>query len=55
MLFLSAARMLGSGQLDLGTKEIIFRLLCAMDAPIMQLVTQRSTLENAFLRATSQE
>ncbi len=33
----------------------LFRLLCAMDAPIMQLVTQRSTLENAFLRATSQE
>lgn len=30
MLFLSAARMFGSGQLDLGIKEIIFRLLCAM-------------------------
>ena len=33
----------------------LFRLLCAMDAPIMQLVTQRSTLEDAFLRATNQE
>ena len=33
----------------------LFRLLCAMDAPIMQLVTQRNTLEDAFLRATSQE
>ena len=33
----------------------IFRLLCAMDAPIMQLVTQQDTLEDAFLRATSQE
>lgn len=31
----------------------IFRLLCAMDAPIMQLVTVRDTLEDAFLRATS--
>jgi ABC-2 type transport system ATP-binding protein len=33
----------------------IFRLLCAMDAPIMQLVTEQDTLEDAFLRATSQE
>lgn len=33
----------------------IFRLLCAMDAPIMQLVTERDTLEDAFLRATSAE
>ena len=33
----------------------LFRLLCAMDAPIMQLVTQRDTLEDAFLRATSAE
>ena len=33
----------------------IFRLLCAMDAPIMQLITQQDTLEEAFLRATSQE
>ncbi len=33
----------------------IFRLLCAMDAPLMQLVTERDTLEDAFLRATSAE
>ena len=33
----------------------IFRLLCAMDAPIMQLVTQQDTLEDVFLRATAQE
>ncbi len=33
----------------------IFRLLCAMDAPIIQLVTERDTLEDAFLRATSAE
>ena len=33
----------------------IFRLLCAMEAPIMQLVTEQDTLEDAFLRATSQE
>jgi len=33
----------------------LFRLLSAMDAPLMQLVTQRDTLEDAFLRATSQE
>ena len=31
----------------------LFRLLCAMDAPLMQLVTERDTLEDAFLRATS--
>ena len=31
----------------------LFRLLCAMDAPIMQLVTVQDTLEDAFLRATS--
>ncbi len=31
----------------------IFRLLCAMDAPLMQLVTQRDSLEDFFLRATS--
>lgn len=33
----------------------IFRLLCAMDAPLMQLITERDTLEDAFLRATSAE
>ena len=33
----------------------IFRLLCAMDAPLMQLVTEHDSLEDAFLRATSQE
>ena len=33
----------------------LFRLLCAMDAPIMQLVTRKDTLEDAFLRATSAE
>ena len=33
----------------------IFRLLCAMDAPLMQLITEQDTLEDAFLRATSQE
>ena len=33
----------------------LFRLLCAMDAPIMQLTTVRDTLEDAFLRATSQD
>ena len=33
----------------------LFRLLCAMDAPIMQLVTERDSLEDAFLRATSAE
>ena len=33
----------------------IFRLLCAMDAPIMQLVTEQDTLEDVFLRATAQE
>lgn len=33
----------------------IFRLLCALDAPIMQLVARQDTLEDAFLRATSQE
>ena len=33
----------------------LFRLLCAMDAPLMQLVTQQDTLEDAFLRATSQD
>ncbi len=33
----------------------IFRLLCAMDAPIMQLIPQQDTLEDAFLRATAQE
>ncbi len=33
----------------------IFRLLCAMDAPLMQLVTQRDSLEDFFLRATSAE
>ena len=31
----------------------LFRLLCAMDAPLMQLVTERDSLEDAFLRATS--
>ncbi|MGN1369265.1 MAG: ABC transporter ATP-binding protein [Aristaeellaceae bacterium] len=33
----------------------IFRLLCAMDAPLMQLITERDTLEEAFLRTTSDE
>ncbi len=33
----------------------LFRLLCAMDAPLMQLVTQRDSLEDAFLRATATE
>ena len=33
----------------------LFRLLCAMDAPLMQLVTEQDTLEDAFLRATNQE
>ena len=33
----------------------LFRLLCALDAPLMQLVTQQDTLEDAFLRATSQD
>ena len=33
----------------------LFRLLCAMDAPLMQLVTLKDTLEDAFLRATSTE
>ena len=33
----------------------LFRLLCAMDAPIMQLTIQRDTLEDAFLRATSND
>ena len=33
----------------------LFRLLCAMDAPLMQLVTLKDTLEDAFLRATSAE
>lgn len=33
----------------------IFRLLCAMDTPIMQLILQQDTLEDAFLRATAQE
>ncbi len=31
----------------------LFRLLCAMDTPLRQLVTERDTLEEAFLRATS--
>ena len=31
----------------------IFRLLCAMEAPILQLVTERDSLEDAFLRATA--
>lgn len=33
----------------------LFRLLCAMDAPLMQLVTLKDSLEDAFLRATSTE
>ena len=33
----------------------LFRLLCAMDAPIMQLVTEHDSLEEVFLRATSAE
>ncbi len=33
----------------------IFRLLCAMDAPIMQLRIEHDTLEDAFLRATASE
>ncbi len=31
----------------------LFRLLCAMDAPLRQLVTERDSLEEFFLRATS--
>ena len=31
----------------------LFRLLCAMDAPIMQLVTEQDSLEEVFLRATA--
>ncbi len=33
----------------------LFRLLCAMDAPLRELTTERDTLEEAFLRATSAE
>lgn len=33
----------------------LFRLLCAMDAPLMELTCERDTLEDAFLRATSAE
>lgn len=33
----------------------LFRLLCAMDAPLMQLVILKDSLEDAFLRATSAE
>ncbi|MBE5804057.1 MAG: ABC transporter ATP-binding protein [Clostridiales bacterium] len=32
----------------------LFRLLCALDAPLRMLVQQRDTLEEAFLRATSE-
>ena len=31
----------------------IFRLLCAMGAPILQLIIERDSLEDAFLRATA--
>ncbi len=33
----------------------LFRLLCGMDAPILLLVPERDTLEEAFLRATAGE
>lgn len=32
----------------------LFRLLCALDAPLRMLVQQRDTLEEVFLRATSE-
>ncbi len=34
-------------------RTALFRLLCAMDAPLYQLTTEQDTLEDAFLRATS--
>ena len=33
----------------------LFRLLCGLDAPILTLVQERDTLEEAFLRATAEE
>ena len=33
----------------------LFRLLCALDAPLRMLVQEQDTLESAFLRATAQE
>ena len=33
----------------------LFRLLCALDAPVRMLVPQRDTLEQIFLRATADE
>ena len=33
----------------------LFRLLCALDAPLRMLVPQRDTLEEVFLRATAEE
>ena len=33
----------------------LFRLLCALDAPLRLLVPQRDTLEEAFLRATAED
>ncbi len=33
----------------------LFRLLCGLDAPLRMLVTERDTLEEAFLRATATE
>ena len=33
----------------------LFRLLCALDAPIRMLVQQRDTLEDVFLKATSED
>ena len=33
----------------------LFRLLCALDAPLRTLTTQQDTLEEVFLRATSED
>lgn len=33
----------------------LFRLLCAMDAPIREMIPERDSLEDVFLRATSAE
>ena len=33
----------------------LFRLLCALDAPLRMLVQERDTLESAFLKATAEE
>ena len=36
-------------------QEQLFRLLCGLDAPILMLVQQRDTLEEAFLRLTAED